>query len=242
MNSETQLTTPEPSVALMLQGALANIQSGAITPEHVDVLGKMMDLYERNEARQAKKDFAVALAEMQAETGTIQAMSIVANRDGSERYRFAKFETIMEKAKPMMAKHGFSHSFDTIAGDGKLTAIFKLTHKGGHSESNQFTVRTSKGQGTNDAQDDMGTKSYAKRGAVCDGLGIVISHDADGADDASNLGAPITQEQADTLRELCDETKSDRKKFLDYAGAATFEEIASSRYEDLTAVLMRKRK
>ena len=49
---ETQLTVVEPpSVALMLQGALASIQSKQITAQDVDVLGKMMDLYERNEMR-----------------------------------------------------------------------------------------------------------------------------------------------------------------------------------------------
>lgn len=241
MNEQNQLAVQEPSVASMLSGMLSNIQQSQITPASVEVLKGMMDLYERNEDRQAKKDFSVALAAMQAETGTIQAMTAVKNRDGTERYRYAKFEHIMEKARPIMSKHGFSHSFDTKSGEGTLTAIFKLTHKSGHSETNQFTVRVGKGQGTNDMQDDMGSKSYAKRGAVCDGLGIIISHDTDG-DDPRGLGGLITKEQADDLRKRVKETGADEHRFLIFANAETYEDIHQSKLGALDEHLTKKAK
>lgn len=236
--SELSLTPQEPSVALMLQGMLSGIQQGDITPQSVEVLKGMMDLYERNESRQAKKDFADALAALQAETGQIQAQTVVLNRDGTQRYKYAKLEHIMAKAQPLLAKHGFAHSFDTLSADGTLTAIFKLTHRSGHSESNQFTTRVSKGQGTNEAQDDMGAKSYAKRGAVCDGLGIVISSD----DDARNLGngQKISQEDAALLRERVEAIGANKTVFLQFAHAASFEEIKQIRHEELCEMLSRK--
>lgn len=242
MNEQQQLAVQqkEPSVAMMLQSALSNIQSGQITPEHVDVLGKMMDLYERNQKAQAERDFASALVDLQGETIRIQATKKVDEKpDGSFRYAFAPYEEIMEKAQPMLTKHGFSITFDTETGDNRLTSICSLTHRSGHTRVNRFAVRYGKPPGSSDAQGDMSTKSYAKRGALCDALNISIDHDTDGTD-ARFEGAPVTQQQADELRELCDESKSDRKKFLAHAGADTFEQIASSRYSDLVKTLKRK--
>jgi hypothetical protein len=245
-NTETRLaTTQEPSVATMLQGALANIQSGAITPEHVEVLGKMMDLYERNEKRQAERDFAVALAALQGETIRVNATKKVDEKpDGSFRYNFAPYEEIMAKVQPMLTAHGFSVTFDTeISSDNtRLTSICTLTHKTGHSRINKFAVRFGKPPGSSDAQGDMSTKSYAKRGALCDALNISIDHDKDGREDVRIEGGPITQEQADELRDLVDESGADKQKFLEYAQAETFEEIASAKLPVLHKRLLAKMK
>lgn len=209
-----------------------------ITEGNVSVIERLVALKERDELRQAKKDFAQALASLQAETGLIQAMSPVLNRDGTLRYKYAKFEHIMAKVQPLLAKYGFSHSFDTNWSEGKITAIFKLTHRSGHSESNQCSSAVAKGQGTNSAQDDMGAKSYAKRGAVCDGLGIVISHDEDGRDLGS--GRTISAEDAAILRERVETIGANKTAFLQFAKAETFEDIDESRIAELTAMLDRK--
>lgn len=228
---------PEPSVALMLQGALASIQSGQITAQHVDVLKGMMDLYERNEDRKAQKDFAAALTALQGENIRVVATKAVDVKDGKPRYTFAPYEEIMKTVQPMLTRHGFSITFDTEVGDTRLTSICTLTHAGGFARSNRFAVRYGKPPGSSDAQGDMSTKSYAKRGALCDALNISIDHD----DDARIEGSYISQPEADELRELCDLTRSDRVKFLAHAGAETFETIASARLADLTATLMRKK-
>lgn len=233
--------TQEPSVALMLQGALTNIQSGAITPQHVEVLGKMMDLYERNDKRQAERDFAGALTALQSETIRVKATKKVDEKaDGTCRYKFAPYEEIMEEIQPLLSKHGFSITFDTEAGDNRLTSICTLTHSSGHSRSNKFAVRYGKPPGSSDAQGDMSTKSYAKRGALCDALNISIEHDTDGADDPRIEGHPITQEQADQLRELCDTAKADRQKFLKAAKVETYEAIMSAAFPELRAMLERR--
>lgn len=59
--------------------------------------------------------------------------------------------------------------------------------------------------------------------------------------DARNIGGAVSQSQADDLRTLCDETNSDRGKFLAFAGAKTFEEIPVNRIDELTKLLNRKR-
>lgn len=239
--SDTQLAVKEapPSVALMLSETLRSIQSGQITEQSVKVLEGMMGLYERNEKYQGEKDFAAALVALQGETIRVVATKKVdAKSDGTCRYKFAPYEEIMAAVQPMLTRHGFSITFDAvIEGEGqRLTSICTLTHSGGHTRTNRFAVRFGKPPGSSEAQGDMSTKSYAKRGALCDALNIAIDHD----DDARMKGAPVTAEQAKGLREMVRDTNSDETKFLEHAGADSFEKIDENRYDELRDMLARK--
>lgn len=245
-SKEVALAVQEPSVALMLQNALNSIQSGEITAQHVEVLSRMMDLYERNEKREAEKAFAAALVELQSETIRVQATKAVDPKpDGSCRYRFAPYEEIMATVQPMLTRHGFSITFDTDEGESRLTSVCTLTHKCGHSRANKFAVRYTKPPGSSDAQGDMSTKSYAKRGALCDALNITIDHD----DDAKIVGKPIGKALAIDLQQRVRECKAvDEQRFLQYAGVACsnpatledYEQISDSRFDALDELLTRK--
>lgn len=236
--SDHTLSVSEPVTILSV------IQRAAQDPSvDVDKMERLLAMAERMEKIQSERQFAEALTALQGETIRVQARRKVDEKpDGSCRYKFAAYEDLMAQVQPMLAKHGFSITFDTEVGDQRLTSICTLMHKGGHARQNKFAVRYGKPPGSSDAQGDMSTKSYAKRGALCDALNISIEHDNDGIEDVKMEGVPITQAQADTLRELCDASGSDRNKFLAYAGANTFEEIFSSRYNDLVAALKRKMK
>ncbi len=240
----------EPSVGQMLSGALYAIQNKEVTAQHVDVLSKMMDLYERNEKRQAEKDFAAALTELQGETIRVQATKAVDVKNGVPRYTFAPYEEIMATVQPMLTKHGFSVTFDTKIDGDRLYSVCTLTHKAGHSRSNQFAVRFGKPPGSSDAQGDMSTKSYAKRGALCDALNISIDHD----DDARMIGKPIGKAIAEDLLNRVKLTGSDMISFLKFAGVTLppkaeienydpiefFEQISDERFEQLDEILKRK--
>ncbi len=235
-NTEHLIQHNEPSVAIMLSGALASIQKGEVTPQHVEVLSKMMDLYERNEARQAEKDFAAALVALQGETIRVQATKAVDVKAGVPRYTFAPYEEIMAVVQPMLTRHGFSVTFDTKIDNDRLYSVCTLTHKAGHSRSNQFAVRFTTPPGSSSAQGDMSTKSYAKRGALCDALNISIDHD----DDARMIGKPIGQALALDLEDRVRKVGADENAFLKYAGAKTYAEISDERYPALDELLKRK--
>ncbi len=241
----------EPSVALMLQGVLEAIQHGEITPQHVDVLGKMTDLYERHEKRQAEKDFAVAFNQLMAEMPEIQATKPVPNKDGTIRYRYAPLDEIEPKVRPVAIRNGFSYSFaEGPSEPGAISKILTIQHKGGHSRSNIFTVRRSTPPNANDSQADGNTHSYAKRGAFCDGFGIVVEHD----DDARMIGQPIGKALAEDLLARVKLTGSDMISFLKFAGVTLppkvelenydpiefFEQISDDRWPALDELLKRK--
>lgn len=239
----TEITTiQEPSVGMMLGSALTAIQSGEVTPAHVDVLKGLMELHERHQAREDKRAFAAALAALQGETIRVVATKKVEPKpDGTCRYKFAPYEEIMAQVQPILSRHGFSITFDTEVGDQRLTCICTLTHSSGEARQNRFAVRYGKPPGSSDAQGDMSTKSYAKRGALCDALNIVIDHD----DDARTVGRPISAEKAAELERRCAALRANpaefnQRAFLDYAGAKTFEEIGDAKLAEIELMLSRK--
>lgn len=233
---ENAITLQPLSVGMMLQGLLTSVQRGETTPQTVEVLKGMMDLYERNEQRQSERDFAAALTELQGETIRVNATKAVDVKNGVPRYTFAPYSEIMAVVQPMLTKHGFSVTFDTKIDEQRLYSVCTLTHKGGFSRSNQFAVRFSKPPGSSEAQGDMSTKSYAKRGALCDALNITIDHD----DDARMSGKPIGQALAEDLKARAKACGADEAKLLAFAGAAHYEAIPNDRYDDVDRALRRK--
>ncbi len=228
----------EPSVALMLQGMLESVQKSKATPETVEVLKGMMDLYERDQARNAEREFNQAFAKLQSELSSVNATRQVPNKDGSVRYRFAPYEDIMETVKPVLIANGFAISFTTrLMEGGRIVSICTLRHVGGFSQSNEFAVRIGGGPpGATETQADGAAKTYAKRGALCDALNIVVEHD----DDARMIGKPIHVSLAEDIEARVREVGADREAFLKYAGAKDFSEISDERWPALDELLKRK--
>lgn len=236
--SPAVLVDKAPSVGTMLQGAIAS----GVTSENVSALKELMALYREEQSRIGEREFARAFVALQSEMPAIQAVKPVPNNDGSIRYRFAPYEEIMEAVRPLLLKHGFTVSFSQTVAESRITQACTLRHVGGHSVTNSFAVRIGKGPpGSSEAQGDGAASTYAKRFALCDALNIVVEKDSDGAD-ARIEGTPISSDRAQYLRELVRDTGSDEAAFLRFAGAASYAEIMSSRYDDCARALQRKAK
>ncbi len=231
-------TGAEPSVALMLQALIESVQKGGTTSENVEVIKGMMDLYERDQANRSVRQFNVAFAKLQSELSSVNATRQVPNKDGSIRYRFAPYEDIMETVKPVLIANGFAISFTTrFMEGGRMVSICTLRHVGGFSQSNEFAVRIGGGPpGATETQADGAAKTYAKRGALCDALNIVVEHD----DDARMIGQAIGKALADDLEARVILIGADKEAFLKYAGANSFAEISDERWPVLDELLKRK--
>lgn len=235
MTTETQLATTqqEPSVALMLKSALDQ----GITKDNADALGKMMELYERMQDRDAERQFNAAFVKLQSEIPVIVATSVIPNRGKYER-----FEDVMRQIQPALTANGFTVSFSQSFTDNRVIETCKLKHSAGHSEENSFGVRLG-GKADSETQADCKASTTAKRNALLNALNIVIRQDVlQDEDDARIEGVFITQEEADTLRDWVESVGADQAAFLEYAGAKKFEEIYTSRLEALHAALKKKEK
>lgn len=229
----------EPSVGQML-GAF--IEKG-ITSENVAAFERLIALRERMQDRDAEKDFAKAFADLQACLPMVNAVREVPNRDGTIRYCYAPYEEIMAQVRPLLTRFGFSISFSSDIKDARVIQTCTLQHTGGHKRTNQFMALIGSGPpGASGAQIDGAANTYAKRQALCDALNIVVNHDTDGVDDARDEGSPISFEQAETLKQMVKDTGSNEAAFLKFAGATKYEEIGSSRYQQLFNELNKKAK
>ncbi len=231
---QVALVNGEPSVAMMLQKVI----DGGITSENVAALESLVGLYDRMQAKNAEREFNQAFAKLQSELSSVNATRQVPNKDGSVRYRFAPYEDIMGTVKPVLIANGFAISFTTrFMEGGRMVSICTLRHVGGFSQSNEFAVRIGGGPpGATETQADGAAKTYAKRGALCDALNIVVEHD----DDARMIGQPIGKALADDLEARVILTGADREAFLKYAGASSFAEISDERWPTLDELLKRK--
>lgn len=220
-------------IGMMLQ----TIIDKGITADTAATMEKLTDLYLKVEANNARKEYAEAMADLQAELPVVAARREVKGNDGGLRYRFASYEDIMAQIKPTLTKHGFSIKATARTDDKHVTAVLTITHRSGHSEQNEFAVRAGKGPpGTNEAQADGSNAAYAQRYALCDALNISIRKD----DDARADGGFITAAQASDLRRKVAETRSNEAAFLKFAGADTYETIRSGKLTLCVSMLVKK--
>ena len=205
----------------------------------VDKMDRLLGMAERMEARRAEKEFNGAFVSLQTRMSKVKATRAVPNDDGTVRYTYAPLEAIMDQMRPEAEQLGFAMSFSEAPSvEGKITAVFILRHVGGHKESFPYTVRIGQGPPkTSDSQKDGSAHMYARRGAVCAALNVIVT----GMDaDARNEGGVVSKEQADDLRRRVRETASDEAAFLKFSGAKTFEEISTSKFCILDQALRRK--
>ncbi len=224
----------EPRVGDLMALALGH----GLTPESVGVMERLCALKASQDALNAKRDFAAAFSDLQGDMPAIKAEKAVPNKDGSTRYHYAPYEDIMKQVAPLLRKHGFTLSFSTKVEAPRVTAICTLMHRSGHERTNEYAVRIGSGPpGSSETQADGAAYSYAQRGALCDALSITVS----GRDnDARDIGASITQDQAEDFRQRVAATRTNEQQFLKYATATSFDNIPAARYAELNAMLRRK--
>lgn len=213
----------ENPIGAMLQA----LTEKGVTSDSVAALERLTDLYLKVDAINAKKAFAVAFAAMQGEMPSIAASKAVPNNNGSIRYKYAPYEEILYAISPLLSKHHFAIAFNSRADGDRVTAICTLTHSGGHSQTNEFAVRIGQGPpGSNTTQADGAAHTYARRGALCNALNIVVEHDTDGRDQrVLGNGDCISEEEAAEIETAVNETNSDPAQFLKFAKATSFATI-----------------
>ena len=165
----------------------------------VETMERLFSLREKVKAEQAKEAYTEALANFQANCPIIVKTKKVMNKDGrTVRYTYAPLDTIIEQIKKPLADNRFSYTWTVKNAEGKITAIAKITHKLGHSETSDFTVPIDLEGYMTAPQKVASSLTFAKRYALCDALGISTG---DEDTDATDVGKEP-------------EAKSDKSKIL----------------------------
>lgn len=233
-----EVARPEPSVGEMMQTMLTN----GITQQNVAAFTELVKLKEhmedRKEARDSLRAFNMAFTKLQRAIPNIRADRVVPDGKGGTLYRYSSYEEIMAQVQPLLTEHGFSVRFSQSMETDRVTMTCHLMHEGGHSVTNDYTVRSGRGApGMNETKCDSSASTVGQREALCDALNI-IRRNRD--EDPRMQGGKVTQEQADELEHRAQLTNSDIPAFLKLAGAEKFSEIAAVKFDMLSELLARK--
>lgn len=248
--TDDKLATAEPApiAAPAQQTAMLSIIERAAKDPTVDVdkLERLLAIQDKVMADAARTAFMQALARLQADLPQIRKDGRIVVK-GNERSRYARLEDIDTAIRPLLAAEGFALSFDSSSPDGKLfTFSCRLMHRDGHSETKTLTLPLDKSDYRSDVQSIGSSETYAKRRLIKMHLNI-IERDED--DDGNGGQRPVTQEQADTLRNGLgdlggseDDMLKRAGKFLSWLGAETFESILARDFDRAMKFLEEKKR
>jgi hypothetical protein len=176
--------------------AVATTPSGAVTPADLlrhaldsgadlDRLERLMELKERHEANEARKAYVADMAAFKLDPPEIVKDKLVGykNKDGSETgYRHATLGNVTGAIIEGLARHGFSHRWDTEQQGANIIVTCILTHKMGHSERTTLSGAKDDSGKKNSIQQVASTITYLQRYTLLAATGLATKdQDDDGA-------------------------------------------------------------
>lgn len=192
-----------------------------------ETLSKLLDVQLRVMDKQAEMEFNSAFTEMSMRIPRIIKKGSVGYKDKAtqkteEAFRFATYEDIDAKIRPVLQEFGFSLSFDTQerAGGGVVVTA-TLAHRNGHSRSSSISVALDNSGGKNNIQGMGSSSSYGKRYAMCNILNIVTV----GEDDDAEGAFCINEGQISEIEQLIIESGTKPAAFLKLLKAETLNDI-----------------
>ena len=235
---QAQATTTEKQM-------IATIAQMAINPSvDVEKIDKLLSIQIKMMDRQAKMDYDQALANVQAHMPRINRRGEIKNKAGHVVAKYMLYEDIDEIIRPLLHSEGFSLKHDRQHVGEKMIVTTTLKHRSGYEESVSIPLPYDKPNALkSELQAAVGTFSVGKRVNVCSLLNIV----AEGEDDESSKSeaTPISEEQAAEIKEWLERLQAsgknvDIKKFVNYLGSESVDQIPLVKYETAIELLRRK--
>lgn len=204
----------------------------------IEKLERMLDMQERIWAKQARDAFYADFARMQAEMPEIPKRGEIKVR-GVLQSTYPLFEDIVERAKPVMQKHGFSLFHKSRIENGEMIVTGILAHKDGHSEADEIPLPYDTSGNKNATQVRGSTLSYGKR-YTASNLLLITSRGEDDDGHKAGGGETITEDQFLELRNMIEEAEADEGKFLKFLRVDHLETLPQSQYGHAVAALTKK--
>lgn len=191
-------TRPSAEIIPASGGSLMEVIARAAADPNTDAekMERLLGMYERITAQQAKAAYTSALAELQPKLPVITERGGIKNNTGEVQSTYAKWEDINEAIRPLLHEHHFALSFRTgVAQDGKITVTGILSHAAGHSEETTITLPHDSSGNKNSVQAVGSSTSYGKRYAAIALLNITSRAPGDRDDDGQG-GGPSPEARA----------------------------------------------
>lgn len=224
-----------------LMGAITHAASDPNV--NVDKLERLMSMYERIQANNARARYTAALAQMQPELEGI----VKRGQNTSTRSRYMKWDDIIRQIGPTLGHHGFSLSFRTgQTANGMLPITGVLSHEAGHCEETTLSLPADTSGSKNAVQAVGSTVTYGKRYVAGILLNIAALDEEDDDGQAANRREPrgnavISAEQAQELRDLVDQVGGDVRKLCAYFRVGSLAEIPANQFDRVKRSIEKKR-
>ena len=195
-------------------------------------LQRFMEMRKEIRAEEAEREFNEAMATVQ---GKMRAVAADANNPQT-RSKYASYFALDKAIRPVYSAEGLALSFDTEdSPKPEHIRVVCYVTRGQHTRKYKIDMPAD-GKGAKGG--DVMTKTHAAGSASTYGqryLLKMIFNIAIGEDDDGNAATGdvkrITQEQADTIRELLEASGKSREKFLQWAKIERVEDLRADRYE-----------
>jgi hypothetical protein len=152
----------------------------------VEVLAKLLDLQERWEATQARREFDAAFAAVKAEVGIIKKTGV-----GHNRTAYASMADIARALDPIIAKHGLSYRFRSQRVGNEMVMTCVVCHRAGHFEENSLPAPLDTSGSKNPTQAVGSTSTYLQRYTLVQAFGLAASVNGDVINDDDGQGASV---------------------------------------------------
>lgn len=245
-----QPETDHPQPAVSESAAIFQIIERAARDPGVDLdkLDRLMAMRERMEQRAAEREFDAAMAEAQAEMRPVAHDAA----NPQTRSRYASYAALDKALRPIYTHHGFSLSFNTGEGTeigSSVIVVCRVAHRGGHSRVYSIPMPA---DGIGAKGGAVMTKTHATGSAITYGMRYLLKmifNIATGEDDddgnaagaSSETGEVISDEQAQIIRKLIEETNTDIERLCAYFKIEAIPDLPASKFQHLVNILEKKR-
>ena len=244
MENNNQVSVPELPATVETSSmsiVMAAIQRG-FEPAFIE---KMMDLSERNEKNEARRQFFQAVADFKKDPP-----EVLKDKENSQFSRadkkamYVSLGRLVSTVSPALGQHGLSASWEINQAEKIVKVTCKLSHRLGHSESVTMEAPpdASGGNAKNPIQQIKSTVTYLRAATFEAVTGIAATEEANSDDDGNGSGTEyITEEQSDGIKVMLSETGSDTAAFLKFIGSESVEKILAAHYAKAIAALKAKK-
>jgi len=149
---------------------------------------KFMDLQMKWEADQARKAYVCDMAEFKKDPPRITKDKQVSFNGTS--YMHATLGNVTGAIVEGLARHGFSHRWDTVQDGAQIVVTCILTHKQGHSERTTLSAGKDDSGKKNSIQQMASTVTYLQRYTLLSATGVATNDQDD--DDGSSAELDTT--------------------------------------------------
>lgn len=233
---QTDAPQPRPSNAVTPMDMIDRALASNATPE---TLERLLALQERWEANQARKAFDEAMAAAKAEIPVILKSRTVdfTSSKGRTHYRYEDLADVAKTVNPILGKHGLSYRFRTTAAIGEpISVTCIVSHRLGYSEENTLVGPRDESGNKNSLQQVGSTLTYLQRMTLKAALGLAAAEDDDGAKSEAGNGT-INEAQAETIRQLIEESGTPIEKFCEWAKIEVVPELLAVHFDKAVKVL-----